>query len=120
MIKLSKAQTEALAKRITEELNKEINIHNSKIRDQIEEILLEDEDYKALLKIQQNNSDGSYGYSHVISAIRLRIKKEHTELQEKRSLNVSDITSSLIYNTIDCSDLDALIKKVKEEWEEKS
>lgn len=124
-MKLNKIQMDALASKITTELNDENNSeiikYNNDIQESDEYINFEskNEDYIAIMNIKKRYKGiDSYYFERICGEIKRAYFKNKFK-QEVPSIYSSNVYNSIVLNTIECENIEEIISKIKAEFKNK-
>ena len=124
-MKLNKIQMDALASKITTELNDENNSeiikYNNDIQESDEYINFEskNEDCISIMNIRKKyKSIDSYHFERICGDIKRAYFKKKFK-QEVPLIYSSNVYNSIVLNTIECEDIEEIISKIKTEFKKK-
>ena len=124
-MKLNKIQMDALASKITTELNDENNSeiikYNNDIQESDEYINFEskNEDCISIMNIRKKYKGiDSYYFERICGDIKRAYFKKKFK-QEVPLIYSSNVYNSIVLNTIECEDIEEIISKIKTEFKKK-
>jgi len=112
-MKLNKMQIEALASNIVSEINVEILKDNKIIKEAAAEKFLKTPVGKAVTLINASFFNSAYKYN---STMIENMAMSYYEISYIKTINKSTVENDIILNTIEATDLDTLITKIKSKY----